>query len=207
MKKRLIKALPAIGALLVVGLFATGYYAAAVDAGSQSDPLVTLSYINGVLKPDILSELGKTLDTRTVAVQKSMSDDAARYGASLDAKVLGYEANYLASKMSDELLKTVISGVAARVNNVPAAESYAVVTVEKGKKMICGVGCEIVLRIGSATCYASSSPGLINLSTGSDLASGKALSQNSLYLVTIAGRGFTATQKATVLVRGSYSIS
>jgi hypothetical protein len=83
---------------------------------------------------------------------------------------------------------------------------FQVVKVDKGKQLIGNVGCEIVLRLGTAKCYASGSPGLINLSDGDDLPNGGQLSSNSLYLVTVDGRGFTATANVTALVMGPYTI-
>ena len=49
--------------------------------------------------------------------------------------------------------------------------------------------------------------GIINLSSGSELAPSKALSANNLYLVTIEQRGVTAgTNGATLVVSGTYTI-
>ena len=81
------------------------------------------------------------------------------------------------------------------------------VTVKAGQKLLGGVGCEFLLRSGSAVCVAASAPGLIDSTDGATLASGGAIQPNHLYLSTAEGRGLQAGSDATVLVRGSYQIS
>ncbi len=59
-KKRIITAVCVlIGALFVVGITAA---VAATTYGSSDDPLVTLSYINQTVKPDIMKELNANLE-------------------------------------------------------------------------------------------------------------------------------------------------
>ena len=53
----------------------------------------------------------------------------------------------------------------------------------------------------------ANTPGLVDSTDGSTLASGGALQPNHLYLITADGRGLKATADATVMVRGSYTIS
>ena len=53
----------------------------------------------------------------------------------------------------------------------------------------------------------ASPPRLADSTDGSTLASGGALQPNHLYLITADGRGLKATADATVMVRGSYTIS
>ena len=64
-----------------------------------------------------------------------------------------------------------------------------------------------MLRVGTASCVASSAPGLIDETDAVTLAGGKALVQNHLYMMTVEGRGVRATA-ATVklLVRGGYTV-
>ena len=70
------------------------------------------------------------------------------------------------------------------------------------------IGCQILLRIGSAKCYSTGSVGLIDLTDGSTLGNGDSLKTNHLYLVTIQGRGFTNSsgKEATLLLKGDYKI-
>lgn len=85
--------------------------------------------------------------------------------------------------------------------------SFEVVTLSSGQKLTLSVGCEVMLRVGTAKVTADSAPALINMTTGADTASGSALTVNNLYLATIDGRTVEATA-ATVklLVRGDYAV-
>ena len=77
-----------------------------------------------------------------------------------------------------------------------------------GQTMSLEVGCEVLLRIGSATVNANTSPALIDLSTGGTVESGTSLTRNHLYMATIADRTLTATAgDVKLLVRGGYAIS
>ena len=86
--------------------------------------------------------------------------------------------------------------------------SYSVVTLTSGQTLALGVGCEVMLRVGTATLAANTDPGLIDVSTGGTLNNGGALTANHLYMATIADRTVQATA-ATVklLVRGEYTVS
>ena len=84
--------------------------------------------------------------------------------------------------------------------------NWTVIRMTSGQTLTAEVGCEMLLRFGSAQCVASGSPGLINLSSGTDLANGGNLSTNNLYIVTIQGRGIQATSDATLLINGTYTI-
>ena len=89
-----------------------------------------------------------------------------------------------------------------------SSASFVVVTLSEGQTLTGGVGCEVMLRIGGAVCVSPSEPGLINETTAATLASGGALVQNHLYMMTIDGRGVRATAATTkVLARGSYSVA
>ncbi len=87
------------------------------------------------------------------------------------------------------------------------ASTFTVVTIPAGKTLTGDIGCEVMLRVGSASCVSPSSPGLIDETTGGTLENGKALVKNHLYMMTIEGRGVKAGGSAVkVLVRGSYTV-
>ena len=70
------------------------------------------------------------------------------------------------------------------------------------------IGCEVMLRVGTAVCVSPSSPGLIDETAATALNNGSALVQNHLYMMTIEGRGVRATAGTTkLLVRGSYTVA
>lgn len=141
-------------ALLVLVVAGVTVYAAS-SYGSQSDPLITKSYLDKVLTPELMEQFDKQLA------------DAGGAGA-----------------------------------------TFEVVTLSKGQKLTCQVGCQVMLRIGSAYASGPDNPVLVDTTSGTTLANGGAMTKNHLYMVTIVNNGLTASETGTkVLVSGSYTIS
>mgnify|MGYP001099224792 CR=1 FL=1 len=155
----------AAAALCLCFLF-TAAYAANATPGGQTDPLVTLSYLNGTYTRQV-----KDLVDQTVTARKAEMEQA---------------------------LRNILAGQGGTSTPSGSGSVFTVVTLNQ---------CEVMLRVGSATCGASDSVGLIDTTSGGVLGTGAALSQNHLYMVTIAPRWITASS-ATVkmLVRGPYTI-
>ena len=87
------------------------------------------------------------------------------------------------------------------------AAVFSVVTLTKGQTLVGDVGCEVMLRVGSASCVSDGSTGLIDTTSGGNLGNGKALDKNHLYMVTISTRSVSAgSETVKLLVRGSYTI-
>lgn len=85
--------------------------------------------------------------------------------------------------------------------------TYAVVTLSKGQQLKLAVGCEVMLRVGTATVSANTEPALVDVTTGGNLSSGKGLEKNHLYLATIADRTVKAGgDTVKLLVRGGYTL-
>ena len=150
-------------------------------AGSQTDPLVTLSYLTDVNTPAILKQVDAKLDSREQALVDKLDGVADGYAQEVEA-----------------LMGSSGGG---------ASSVFSVVTVKAGQQLLGSTGCELLLRSGSATCVAASAPGLVDSTDGSTLAAGGAVQPNHLYLITADGRGLKATADATVMVRGSYTVS
>ena len=84
---------------------------------------------------------------------------------------------------------------------------FTVVTLSQGQALVGDVGCEVMLRVGTAVCGTSDSVGLIDTTTGANLGNGGALVTNHLYMVTISTRSVTATSGTVkVLARGPYTV-
>jgi len=195
-----------VGAFLLVLLLASGYLALAAEYGSQEDPLVTLSYITDVLSPATMDAVDKAIDDKVKSFEADMDAKIASYTQQIDSKISAATIN----TNDEEFINAVADAVIEKMGGVSAAapaSEWKVVKIASGKTVICKVGVEVLLRIGSATCVASGTTGLINLSSATNLANGGALATNNLYIVTIDGRGFKATSDATVLIRGEYTIS
>ena len=171
-----------LGAVIMAAVCLMAGAAIAAGEGTQADPLITLSYLTKTAIPAILEQV----DGRARAHQQELVDE-------LDQSIRTYSA-----KMEE------IVGEESGEQN---ASSYTVVTLKKDQKLNMEIGCEVMLRIGTARCLSPSNPGLINTTTGSALGNGEDLVTNHLYMATITGRGITATANTVkVLVRGGYTI-
>lgn len=143
---------------------------------------------------------------------------AAEVGSSEDPLVT---LSYLNETFLDSIMDRVDQKIAARNTQIiqqtggqvssgtgSAASTFSVVTLSSGQVLTGDIGCEVMLRVGSATCVSPSSPGLIDETAATTLNNGEALVQNHLYMMTIEGRGVRATAATTkLLVRGSYTIA
>ena len=145
-----------------------------------------LSYLTQKATPSILSQVDSKLTARETELKKQLS-----------AVVEGY-----VKEVEDKLAS---SGGGSSVQPSGGA-SYQVVNLSAGQTITGGAACEFLLRSGTATCVSDTSPGLVDMTAGTTLAGGGALTANHLYLATIEGRGVKASTAVTLLVRGTYSI-
>ena len=142
---------------------------------------------------------------------------AAEPGSSKDPLVT---LSYLNETFMDSILKKVDQKITERNSQIAqqlggqagaasdAAASFTVVTMSKGQTLTGDIGCEVMLRVGTAVCVSPSSPGLIDETSAGTLNNSGALVQNHLYMMTIEGRGVIATAATTkLLVRGSYTVT
>lgn len=116
--------------------------------------------------------------------------------------------SYLNETFMDDIMDRVDEKIAQRDAQSGTASGFAVVTLSSGQTLVGDIGCEVMLRVGSAVCVASSAPGLIDETTAGTLNNGGALVQNHLYMMTIEDRGVRATAETTkLLVRGGYTVA
>ncbi len=156
-----------LAALMLISCLAMTGVSLAVEPGSASDPLVTLSYLNETFLGQIMTQVDQKIAAR-----------------------------------NSQLLQQ-----SGGTGSVSSAE-FTVVTLSKGQTLTGGIGCEVMLRIGSASCVSPSNPGLIDETTAAALNNGGALAVNHLYMMTIEGRGVKAGAATTkLLVRGTYTIA
>ena len=113
-------------------------------------------------------------------------------------------------KEVDEKIDARNTQIAAQVSgtsSAAAADTFTVVTLTDGQILKGDIGCEVMLRVGSAVCVSPSSPGLIDETDASILNSSGALVKNHLNMMTLEDRGGKATAATTeLLVRGGYAI-
>ena len=155
-----------LAALTLVSCLAMSGVSLAVEPGSATDPLVTLSYLNDVFLGQIMTKVDQKITAR-----------------------------------NSQLLQQ--SGGAGGMSGV----EFAVVTLSKGQVLTGDIGCEVMLRVGSATCVAASTPGLVDETSGSTLSGGGALAANHLYMMTVENRGVKAgADTLKMMERGTYTI-
>ena len=185
MKKRNNAFARLVGLLLVSATVLTLTVAATGGAGTSSDPLVTLSYLNEKFLPQILSEVEKKIASREQTLSSKLTEQ-------VKSETQAFEQKY---------------GASSGNTSGGTAMSFTVITLNQGQILYMGVGCEAMLRTGSGVCVAASTPGLIDETSGAALAGGLALQQNHLYMATVDSRGVQAGANSTkLLVRGNYSV-
>ena len=172
--------------LLLVSFTLFTLAAAAAGVGSADDPLVTLGYLNTTYLNSVLGKVDEKLASRNAALTDSLT-------AQISADKQELAANY---------------GFTPPVGGDEGTpDTFVVVTMSKGQVLYGEIGCEVMLRVGSAACVTPSSPGLIDSTDASILNNGSALVKNHLYLMTIVERGVKATAATTkLLVRGGYTV-
>ena len=158
--------------------------ALAADVGSQQDPLVTLSYLNDTYLPSLLTKVDAKITQRNSQVSKELEERI--------------------DQLEEELAKQYGTGSGGG----ETASVFSVVTLSRDQVLTGGIGCEVMLRVGTASCVADGTPGLVDTTSGSTLSGGKSLETNHLYMMTVEGRGVKATADTVkLLVRGSYTVA
>lgn len=165
-------------ALVLTGVLVGG--SVAVN-GDQNDPLVTQSYLDRVAIPKVVGQVDEKMAVRQKALDQSFADQVAKYKAEMQGSMGGQGGQ--------------------------ASASYTLVTVQKGQTMSLEVGCELMLRVGSAAVSAGSGPALVDMTTGDTLNSGAGMVKNHLYMSTIPDRVLKPTADTVkLLVRGGYTV-
>ncbi len=203
-----------IAALLCIAALTCGLMVAFADKeGTADDPLIAKSYLDDVYTPEILAIVDEAVaeleQGYTGEIQTLLDEYSKKINDKL-AAVQGEAASLAANETFISLLNEKLAERAATVSVQPssASETFRVVTLKSGQRINCAVGCEIMLRIGSAKASGSNNPVLIDLAKSTELKNGTALEKNHLYLVTIRDNGIQATANNTkVLIRGTYTIS
>ncbi len=168
-----------LGALALAAAL-LGMGAALAAGGDQNDPLVTLSYLNQTAIPQIV----KQVEDKTADRQKELEKEFAKQ------------------------IETYKRETGQNAGSAGSSASYILVTLSSGQTMSLDVGCELLLRVGTAKVNANTNPALIDLSSGGTVSGGASLTTNHLYMATIADRTVTATAGTVkLLVRGGYSIA
>ena len=169
--------------VMLVGTVLAAFVAIAAEAGSQGDPLVTLSYLNDTFLGQLLGKVDSKIGEQNQTIRQELEQRIDQAEQEILGQVTG---------------TGTVSGTTA---------SYHEVTLSDGQTLYGSAGCEVMLRSGSASCVSEgkSTPGLVDISGGGTINHGSALKENHLYTMT-ADRGVKASGAVTLLVRGSYTI-
>ena len=149
------------------------------------------------------------LFTAAYAVNAGGADDPLVTRSYLNGPFLS-QVQSLVNQTVDERKAELVEALAkvlGQGGGTAGGNVFTVVTLSQGQTLVGDVGCEVMLRVGAATCGTSDSVGLIDTTTGTNLGNGGALVTNHLYMVTISTRSVTAASGTVkVLVRGPYTV-
>ena len=184
---------------LVAVLMVAGLGVIAAEYGSQSDPLVTLSYIEQVLLPQAKKDVDQQVEDSMEDFEdllNAKNKDIQKY---IDKKLRSFASGDVDEALVEEIAALILEeSEPSSVSNAP----WAVITVPAGATVVCEPGVQAVLRSGQA----SSTALLVDLSNGEDLTAGKALALNHMYVTDASGEGFFTAQGCTVLISGGYTV-
>lgn len=159
---------------------------AAAEPGTDSDPVITQSYVDKKV-----TDLNTNIDSL-----KAKLDTASAAVTELQKKVSDLEtANDTLSKQIKELQ--------------PDTMKFKPIQVKAGQKLIAGESAEIILRSGKATALAGTYGGLSDITAASsvDIKTGANIPLNHLLLVSRDdGRGLSAVSDIWIIIKGTYTI-
>ena len=184
MKKRIVTVLAV--ALLAIALACGAVFA----SGTAEDPLISLSYLNSVVIPQLT----------TLIEQKVQEAAGAGQITSVDEQKL---QELVAKEVADALSGGSSEGGAASASQYEAVQLFA------GQTMVGSQGSiEVLLRRGTFHCVDPEGQKITNVTKGSEAGDGNELTLQNLYLIPRSdGRGITcASEEGWGMVRGAYTI-
>ena len=162
--------------------------AAAYD--SSEDPIVSLSYLIEVFKPDVLDEFEGRFET----LEEYLIDTVNDYLDNLD--ISGGDTNPDETPDDNPTQSAVPYG-------------YEVIELTTGDALYAVSACDIMLRAGEASCIApDASQGIADYTSAAEIYDGQSLTLNHMCLIPRGdGRGVLAESVSVFLmVRGEYTI-
>lgn len=192
-RKFMVSALGALCVLAVGGVFTA---LAAGGYGSQDDPLVTLSYITDVAVPEANARIDSVFSQKETAIKSDIQSKMDSVRSRLESQISQLQ------NVSQDVINQVVELVKDQIGSSSGSSTWKMITLQNGQQIKAGVGTQLLLRRGTASCYS----GMINLSSGEILTHGQSVLQNNMYLIGTDGCGFIASGECTVLVDGTYTI-
>ena len=179
--KRSNRVAAVFGAVILASVALVGAFSVSATSGEQTDPLITLSYLTQVVKPELLAKV----DEQVAANEQALLDK-------VDTAIDDYS-----KKMEEALGGTTGDGAV-----------YTVIELSKDELLYPVTGGEILLRSGSASVLSASTPApvLHDATSGAAVGIGGALQLNHLYVVPLEGTVIAAVTDCALLVRGEYVV-
>ncbi len=209
MKKLKKMKIAAVLAAVAVAASITVY--AAYDSGS--DPLISLSYLTDVFKPQIREELEDELvDSVKDDLKAQLKTEVAN---DIRNSVKGEIETSLRESLSKEIYNKVSEDYAATVDALQKqidalSNEYAYIELKADQRLTATAACEIVVLTGPASVRCSAvNKGIVDCTDGIILYEGQTAPLNHKLLVPENGdgRGITANGAVQLLVKGGYSIA
>ena len=212
-------ALVIASSILAAGLYITSGAA----SGGSSDPLITLSYVNEVLKPAVIKSasaavtqeieaLSGALESAKQSYESSMSElDALK--KELETVKAGYEEAKQAYDAAAETVDSVteeLENLKKQLEDAKSLSVYTVLELKKGQKIMAKGAVEVVHRAGSCVAISPfSDQGVADMTSSKELYDGDELVKNDICLIPRGndGRGvLVVSDLAYIMVRGEYVV-
>ncbi len=154
--------------------------------------LTTMAVTNYGSKDDPLVTLSYLNETLTPAIMTKLEEMTGGKLAELEARL-------------DELANEGETST----GHGSVVSGFEVLTLSKGQTVTCGVGTEIMPRLGAVVSFGPNNPRLVDETDAQSVLYADAeLIANHMYMVTIKGNGVKATKDNTkLLIRGDYTVS
>ena len=114
------------------------------------------------------------------------------------------------SYLKEVFMPSIRQELDAKIKNVKSSggDSFSVVNIKPGQRLIGNAGTELILRMGEATIISTEKGGLADTTQGEDLHNGVHMPSNHLLIIPMDdGRGLIANTEVLVMVKGGYNIN
>ncbi len=199
--KQAMKTAAAALAGMVAGMGILLASASGAQPGSEMDPLVTKSYVDQQIAA---LQAGMAAGGGTGTTGGTTPSTGATPMDSEEVAQLKTDVGELTHFIIDAL--TGVDSLKARMNSLESG--FVVVEVPAGKTILLNGGSEAIVRSGSATAVGGTYGGLADVTSGADLKTGAAITNQHLLISSRSdGRGLKIGPNTVfLLVRGGYSL-
>lgn len=178
----------AVTVILLCVFMTTFAFGVTEDYSTENDPLISLSYINGVLTP----QYERYVDDKV----KSVSVDEIVSALMKNDSFKDYVASVIASQSSGSTPGSAVSS------------EFVSLSLSAGKRITANGRCEVIVRSGRAAAFCKTSGAIKDISANKTLSNGETVIIGDLIEISYADNaGIAALQSSTeVLIRGEFTI-